>query len=467
MAGYDIVIVGAGPGGYVAAIRAAQLGLNTALVEKEERLGGTCLNVGCIPTKALLESSEHYHKAVSGLAEHGVRVGDVELNLPRLVERKNSVVKTLTDGIAKLMKRHKVDVIRGTGQVLSAHEVHVGETALETKAVLLAMGSVPVELPHLPIDGEHLLSSQHALGFERVPESMVVVGAGAVGLELASVWSRLGAQVTVVEMMPQIVPFADRQLAKMLERSLKKQGLQFKVKSKVTQAKVDASADPGKRVEVTVEDKKGREETLHCEKLLVAVGRRPNTRHQNLEELGVALDERGRVKVDETLQTSVEGIYAIGDLTAGPMLAHKAEEEGVFVVEQLAGQKPKALDHDLIPNVVYTWPELAQVGLTEDDAKDRGIPCRSGRFYFAANGRALAMGEGDGLVKAVAHKEDGRLLGVHLVGPAASELVAEATVALARGMTSQELGRLVHAHPTLSEAVKEGALAVTREAIHG
>ncbi len=467
MNGFDLVIVGAGPGGYAAAIRASQLGLKTALVEKREKLGGTCLNVGCIPTKALLESSEQYYKVLNKLDEHGVIAESVRLDLSRLMERKNNVVNALTQGIAGLMKRNKVDVIQGVARVVSPNEVRVGDESIEAKNVILAMGSVPIELPHLVVDGENIVGSDHALEFGKVPESMVVVGAGAVGLELASVWSRLGAKVTVVEMMGQIVPHADRQVAKMLERSLKKQGLDLKVNSKVAAAEVSQGAPPGSRVKVSVEDKKGRVEEMFCEKLLVAVGRKPCTMDQGLEKLGVELDEKGRVVVDDSLQTSIGEVYGVGDLVKGPMLAHKAEEEGIFAAEHAAGGKPAPLDHDLIPNVVYTWPELAQTGLSEEEAKARSLDFSTGRFYFGANGRALAMGDSDGLVKVIAEKGSDRILGVHILGPMASELIGEATVAIASNTKTMELGRSVHAHPTLSEAIKECALAVHRSAIHG
>jgi len=464
---YDLAILGAGPGGYVAALRAGQLGLKTVLIEKRDRLGGTCLNVGCIPTKALLESSEHYHRTKEKFSQHGIMVESIKLDLTRMLERKDLVVTKLTTGIAGLMKRKKVKVIHGEGLVRSEGKIYVGEEEIRAKNILLAMGSVTVELPHLPRDGDAIVNSDDALSFDEVPQSLVVVGGGAVGLELASVWSRLGANVTVVEMMDQLVPFADSRIAKGLERSLKKQGMEIKTSSKVTGVRIDSTVGKGERVRVTIEDKKGRKAEKLCEKLLVSVGRKPNTEGQGLAELGVELDDRGRIVVDDSLQTSVDGVYALGDLTTGPMLAHKAEEEGVFVAEYIAGGKSEPLDHRLIPNVVYTWPEMAQVGIGEDEAKADGVDYVSGTFYFGANGRALAMGESEGMVKILSEKETDRLLGVHILGPMASELIAAATVAMASGMKTLELGRLVHAHPTLSEAVKECALAVHRSAIHG
>jgi dihydrolipoamide dehydrogenase len=450
-------------------------------------LGGTCLNVGCIPTKALLESSHLYTRVAGGLHAHGVEVAGVRLNLSAMMERKQRVVKELTDGIARLMKRNKIEVVRGSGRLVGGKplgvEVDGGEnnggknsqrqsSPLRAHHVLLAMGSVPIELPFLAVDGERIVLSEHALAFGRVPESLVVVGGGAVGLELAAIWSRLGATVTVLEMADQIVPFADRQMAKMLARILKKQGLDIRVKARVRGAESD-----GQKVTVRFADGQKDDVRLPCETVLVAVGRRPNTAAQGLEAVGVKLDEKGRVQVDARFETAVDGVFAVGDLIAGPMLAHKAEEEGLAVADRLAGHAVDSAvapadakrwgPHDLIPNVVYTHPELAQVGLAEADAKQRGFEIKVGRFYFKANGRAHTMDDDDGLVKVIAEKESGRLLGIHILGTGASELIGEATVALARGASAAALGDLIHAHPTLSEAVKEAALAADRRAIHG
>ncbi len=460
---YDLVIVGAGPGGYVAAIRAGQLGLKVALVEKRKTLGGTCLNVGCIPSKALLESSEVFAQVRHHLAGHGVAVDDVRLDLPAMMARKDQVVKELVDGIAMLMKKNKVTVVTGHGVLAKPDRVAVagdqGFVELGAANVLLAMGSEPIQLPFLPFDGSRVVSSTEALSFASVPPRLVVIGAGAVGLELGSVWRRLGSQVTVVEMLPTVTPFADRQIATMLAQSLTRQGLDIHLQSKVV------AADVKDVVRLTVEDAKGERAEVECDVVLVSVGRRPCTSGAGLEALGVEL-ENGRVKVDDRFRTSLATVYAIGDLIRGPMLAHKAEDEGIAVAEIVAG-KPGHVDYDVIPNVVYTDPELAMVGRTEQDLKDAGVPYSSGRFYFRANGRAKSMGQEEGLVKVLAHAETDRLLGVHILGPRASELIAEAAVAMAFGGSAEDLALTVHAHPTLSEAVREAAMAVAKRAIHG
>jgi len=464
MASFDLVVIGAGPGGYTAAIRGAQLGLRVGLVEERPTLGGTCLNVGCIPSKALLESSGHFHRVRRGLEEHGIRTGPVELDLARMMARKEQVVRELGEGIRFLMKKNKVQVLQGRGRLAGPGRVAVerpdGEETLEAAHIVLAMGSVPLEIPSLPVDGRRIVGSTEALSLDTVPEHLVVVGAGAVGLELGSVWGRLGARVTVVEMLPGIVPFADRQMARTLERALKKQGLDLRLGTRITGA---ASRDD--RVEVLLEDGKGQRETLVCDRVLVSAGRRPCTEGAGLEEAGVKMGAGGRVEVDDGFRTSLPGVYAIGDLVRGPMLAHKAEEEGVAVAEGIAG-KAAHVCYEAIPSVVYTHPELAQVGATEEEVKAGGLPFRSGCFYFQANGRARCAGEGEGLVKVLAHAGTGRLLGVHVVGPSASELIAEAVVALKLGATAVQLGGMVHAHPTLSEAVKEAALAVDKRQIH-
>ncbi len=465
MESFDLAVIGAGPGGYVAAIRAAQLGLRVALIEKEASLGGTCLNVGCIPSKALLESSELYYQATHAFPAHGITTGRVSFDLAKMMARKDQVVDELTKGIGMLMKKNKIKVLRGWGRLAGEGRVVVGKDdgneEIEAKNILLAMGGVPIELPFLPFDGKHIVTSTEALSFERVPEHLVVVGAGAVGLELGSVWSRLGARVTVIEMLPKIVPFADRQVSKALEKSLTKQGLAFRLKSKVTGAEIEGDA-----IKVTVQKEKDESELVTCDKLLVAIGRRPLTEGVGLEEAGVRTDPSGRIEVDDRLQTSVPGVYAVGDLVQGPMLAHKAEEEGVAVAEQIAG-KPGHVNYQAIPSVVYTWPEVAQVGMTEEEAKDQGLPIKSGRSYFKANARAKCMGEEDGLVKVISHADTDRLLGIHILGPHASEMIAEAVTAFEFGGSAEDVGRSVHAHPTLSEAIKEAALAVERRQIHG
>jgi dihydrolipoamide dehydrogenase len=461
---FDLAVIGAGPGGYVAAIRAAQLGLRVALIEKEPSLGGTCLNVGCIPSKALLESSELYYRARHAFADHGITAGAVGFDLAKMMARKNRVVEELTTGIGLLMKKNKIKVLRGSGRLAGPKRVAVrgqeGEQEIEAGHIVLAMGSVPVELPFLPFDGR-IVSSTEALAFESVPGHLVVVGAGAVGLELGSVWSRLGAQITVIEMLPAVVPFADRQVSKALEKALTKQGLAFRLSSRVEGAEVD-----GDRIRVTIRSEKGESEPITCDRLLVAVGRRPATRGAGLEEAGVRLEQNGRVAVNDRLETGLAGVYAIGDLVRGPMLAHKAEEEGVAVAERIAG-KPGHVNYRAIPNVVYTSPEVAQVGLTEEEAKAQGLPYKAGRYYFKSNGRAKCMGEEEGLVKVLSHQETDRLLGIHILGPRASEMIAEAVTAFEFGGSAEDVARTVHAHPTLSEAVKEAALAVERRQIHG
>jgi dihydrolipoamide dehydrogenase len=461
---YDLVIIGAGPGGYVCAIRAAQLGLKTALIEKRHALGGTCLNVGCIPSKALLESSELFEAAQRHSAGHGIVLSEVKLDLEAMLARKNGIVKELTDGVAMLMKKNKVTVLNGRGSVTAPGKVTVsgdgGDTEIEARNICLAMGSDAIELPFLPFDGDTIVSSTEALDFSSVPKSLVVIGAGAVGLELGSVWRRLGSKVTVVEMLPTVTPFADKAMAKALQRSLAEQGMEFRLESKVTAGKVLK-----KSVKLTVENAKGEVEEVSSEKVLVAVGRRPVSEGTGLENVGVAIDESGRVVVDELLRTNVDGIFAIGDLVRGPMLAHKAEEEGVAVAEQLAGM-PGHINSELIPNVVYTEPELAMVGRTEAELKEAGVRFSSGRFMFRANGRAKSLGQQDGMVKILADQDTDRILGVHMVGPRVSELIAEAVVAMEFSASAEDLARTCHAHPTLSEVVKEAALAVDKRALH-
>jgi dihydrolipoamide dehydrogenase len=467
-AAFDLVIIGAGPGGYVAAIRAAQLGSRVAIVEKEPVLGGTCLRVGCIPSKVLLEASEQYAHARDGLGQFGVTVqGEVGFELPTMLGRKDQIVDELTGGIGLLMKKNKVSVFRGEGKLLGGGAVEVrplpeGEPqTLTAEAILIATGSAPIEVPGLPFDGERIVTSTEALSFSEVPKSLLVVGAGAVGLELGSVWSRLGAEVTVVEMLPRIAPFADKQMSTTLQRLLKRQGLAIRTGAKVASASVGA---PG--VVATIEDGKGKTSDVECERMLVAVGRRPYTNGLGLEAAGVSKDDRGRVRVDARYATSAPGVYAIGDVVEGPMLAHKAEEEGVAVAEILAG-KAGHVGYEAIPNIIYTAPELAQVGISEEQAKEQGLEYRKGVYFFKANGRAKSLGETDGLVKILADKKTDRLLGVHIVGPRASDLIAEAAVAFEFGASAEDLARSVHAHPTLSEVIKEAALAVDGRPIHG
>jgi dihydrolipoamide dehydrogenase len=465
MAMFDLVMIGAGPGGYVGAIRAAQLGMKVALVERQDVLGGTCLHVGCVPSKCLLESSWLYETARRHFGEHGIVAERVDLDLAAMMRRKQQVVTELNEGIALLMKKNKVTVVRGHGRLAGQGTVEVetaeGVVELRAPAIVLATGSEPAPLPGIPFDGERVVTSTEALAFDRVPSHLVVVGAGAIGLELGSVWHRLGARVTVVELLPRAVPFADRHASQMLHRSLKQQGLEFRFRSRVTAVETTASG-----AVVSIRDEKGKTEELGCDRVLVAVGRRPHTAGLGLDRIGVALDPSGRVQVDERYRTSAAGVYAIGDLIAGPMLAHKAEEEGVAVAELLSG-KAGHVSYHAIPSVVYTEPELAQVGLTEDQVEEQGTPVRVGKFFFKANCRAKSLGQTDGLVKIIAHAETDALLGVHVVGPRASDLIAEAVVAVELGARAGDLARAVHAHPTLSEAVKEAALAVDQRAIHG
>ena len=458
-AGYDLVVIGAGPGGYTAAIRAGQLGMRVACVDKDPSLGGTCLNVGCIPSKALLHSSELLEQARDGFAEHGIKVGEVALDLPTMMKRKAKVVTILTRGVAGLFKKNKVESITGTAKIAAAGRVTVtaadgSSRELAAKAILIASGSVPIALPGLPFDGKRIVDSTGALELATVPGELVVVGAGAIGLELGSVWRRLGSTVTVVELTPGAVPGMDREMAKLLERALQKQGIKFLFETKVESATV-----AGERVKMKLAGKDGQASDLEADVLLVAVGRRAYPDLLGLTQAGVAVDERGRVRIDEHYATNVPGIYAIGDVVAGPMLAHKAEDEGVACVELIAG-KAGHVNYDAIPAVVYTFPELASVGITEEQAKAAGREVRIGRFPFIANARAKTMGETEGAVKMIADAKTDRILGVHILGTHASDLIAEAAVAIEMNASSEDVARSTHAHPTLPEAIKEAALAV-------
>ncbi|HEY8503885.1 MAG TPA: dihydrolipoyl dehydrogenase [Gemmataceae bacterium] len=456
---YDLIVIGGGPGGYVAALRAAQLGKRVACVEKRPALGGTCLNVGCIPSKALLDSSELFEQARTHLGRHGVRVGDVTLDLAAMLQRKDQVVKELTGGIAFLFKKNKIDHVQGTGRLLGPGQVEVTsqdgkKTTLKADAVLLATGSEVASLRGLEFDGKHIVGSTEALAFEEVPGHLLVVGAGYIGLELGSVWRRLGAKVTVVEYLPRILPPVDGEIAGMVQKSLAKQGLEFHLGMKVTGATVQKG-----EVTLRAEDKDGKEQTFTGDKVLVAVGRRPNIEGLGLKEAGVNHDAKtGRVEVDDRFRTNVKGVYAIGDLIRGPMLAHKAMEEGVAVAELLAGQ-PAQVNYDAIPSVVYIWPEVASVGPTEEQLKEAGRGYRVGKFPFAANGRAKCMGETEGVVKLLTDAKTDRLLAAHIFGPRASELIAECVNVLEFSGSAEDIARIVHSHPTLSEAVAEAARA--------
>ncbi len=463
---YDLVVIGGGPGGYVAAIRAAQLGMKTACVESRGRLGGTCLNVGCIPSKALLQSSEKFADAQRHFADHGIKLGKVTLDLKAMMGRKAKVVDDLTKGIEFLFKKNKVDYVKGFGSIPAVGEVKValtdgGEETLKTKNILIATGSESTPLPGIEIDEKSVVTSTGALELGKVPETLIVIGAGVIGLELGSVWSRLGAKVTVVEFLDRILPGMDAEIAKQTQRVLKKQGLDFKLGMKVTGGKVNKSG-----VTLSVEPVKGGEaQELAASVVLVAIGRRPFTEGLGLEALGVAKDNRGFIRVDESFQTSVPGIYAIGDCVPGPMLAHKAEEDGVVCAEILAGQSGH-IDYNLVPGVVYTWPEVAGVGQTEEQLKEAGVDYRVGKFPFTANSRARANADTDGLVKILADARTDTVLGVHIVGPLAGDILAEAVIAMEFGASSEDIARTVHSHPGMGEAVKEAALAVDKRAIH-
>ena len=461
---FDVIIIGSGPGGYVAAIRAAQLGLKTAIIEKDKELGGTCLNVGCIPSKALLASSDHFVFAKKEAAKHGIVLDRVSLDLATMLGRKDKVVKTLTGGVRALMKGNKVTTFTGLGTIIEPGKVHVQPndgkpTEIAASHIVIATGSVPINLPSMPFDGETVVSSTEALCFEKPPEKFLVVGAGAIGLELGSVWSRLGSEVTVLEFLPRIAVGFDLEVSNLLQRALTAQGMKFHLETKVGSVKVT----DGRAIATAI--KGGEELKFEADKVLVSVGRRAFAEGVSADKIGLALDERGRIKVDEMFRTNVPGIYAIGDVIAGPMLAHKAEEEGIACVELIAG-KAGHVNYDVIPGIIYTNPELAGVGLTEDFAKEKGLKVRVGKFPFRANGRALANDDVEGLVKFVADAETDRILGASILSHAASELIAEIVAVMEFGGSSEDLGRTVHAHPTLSEAVKEAALAVEKHAIH-
>ncbi len=462
MTEFDLIVIGAGPGGYVAAIRGAQLGLKVACIEKEPALGGTCLRVGCIPSKALLESSELFAEASGkGLAEHGMVVESVKLDLAKMLARKDSVVKSLTQGIAGLFKKNKITRYEGTARLKASGEVSVetkdGPQELLAKNVIIATGSKAASLPGVDLDGDRIGTSTEALDYPEVPEHLVVIGAGYIGLELGSVWKRLGSKVTVVEYLDRILPGMDSEVAKTAQKILEKQGLEFRLGSKVKSAKLKGK----KKCLVEIDG----QETIECDRVLLAVGRKPNTDGLGLEEAGITLDERGRVPVGDHFETSLPGVFAIGDVIRGAMLAHKAEEEGVACVEYIVTGYGH-VNYDAIPGVAYTHPEIASVGKTEEQLKEAGVEYRKGKFPFLANGRAKALNQTDGFVKILADKATDRVLGVHIVGPRAGDLIAEAAVSIEFGASSEDIARSSHAHPTLAEVVKEAAFAVDDRAIH-
>lgn len=466
MSNYDVVVIGAGPGGYVSAIRCAQLGLKTAIVEKYNTLGGTCLNVGCIPSKAMLDSSEHYHQTVHGLGVHGIKVASVELDFAAMVERKRTVISQICQGVSGLMKKNKIDVISGKASFETANKISVekdGQTqVIEAARVIIATGSKPAGLKGITIDKERIITSTEALEMKEVPKELLVIGAGAIGLEMGSVYARLGSKVTVLEYADRLIPTMDGECGKQLQRTLKKLGMEFNLGVAVAGAE-----RVGDKVRVWGADKKGENAfELTGDYLLVAAGRRPYADGLGLEKIGIELDARGRIPVDHHCQTKVANVFAIGDVIEGPMLAHKAEEEGVAVAEFIAGQ-PFHVNHALIPGVVYTWPEVAGVGQTEEQLKEKSIAYKVGNFPFKASGRARAAEEGDGFVKILADATTDEVLGVHMMGPRAADLIGECVLAMEYRASAEDIARTCHAHPTYSEAIKEAALAATaKRALH-
>src|SRR2546426_38364 len=463
---FDVVIIGSGPGGYVAAIRAGQLGLKTAIIEKDKELGGTCLNVGCIPSKALLTSSDHFMFAKKEAEKHGIVIENARVDLNKMQQRKDKVVKTMNSGVRSLMKTNKVTTFEGLGTITAPGKVSVKSSdpaaagqEIETKNIIIATGSVPVELPFAKFDGKTIVSSTEALTFTEAPKKFLVIGAGAIGLELGSVWNRLGSEVTILEFLPRIAVGFDLELSNLLQRSLTAQGIMFHLETKVSAVKIDNGR-------VTATATKGNEELkFDADKVLVSVGRKPFSEGLGAEKVGVEFDEKKRIKVDEHFKTKIDGIYAIGDVIAGPMLAHKAEDEGIACVERIAG-KDGHINYDAIAGIIYTNPELAGVGLTEDQAKGKKIDYHVGRFPFRASGRAVANDDLEGIVKFIADAKTDRILGAHILQHAASELIAEAVSVIEFGGSSEDLARTCHSHPTLSEAVKEAAMNVEKRALH-
>lgn len=464
---FDVTVIGSGPGGYVAAIRCAQLGMKTALIERYNSLGGTCLNVGCIPSKALLDSSEHYHNAEHSFSEHGIELKNLKVNLPQMIKRKGEVVKLTVDGINFLMKKNKITVYNGHGSFVNKNTIEIAKAdgskeQIETGKAIIATGSKPSSLPGIEIDKKRIITSTEALELQEVPKHMIIIGGGVIGLELGSVYARLGAKISVVEFTDGIISMMDKSLGKELQRVLKKNlGFEFYFKHKVTSATVKKN-----EVIVTADNDKGEKLELKGDYCLMSVGRRPYTDNLGLDKAGVKTDNRGRVETDAHLQTNVPGIYAIGDVVKGAMLAHKAEEEGVYVAELMAGQKPH-INYDLIPGVVYTWPEVAAVGFTEEQLKEQGKKYKTGSFPFKASGRARASMDTDGFIKVIADAETDEVLGVHMIGPRAADMIAEAVVAMEFRASAEDIGRICHAHPTFTESFKEAALDATgKRSIH-
>lgn len=466
MSQYDVVVIGSGPGGYVAAVRCAQLGFKTAIIEKYPTLGGTCLNVGCIPSKALLDSSEHFEKAKHEFADLGIIINEPKVDLAKMVERKNGVVEMTTKGIKFLMDKNKITIFEGVGSFESATQIRVTKNdssseIINYKYAIVATGSKPSSLPFIKLDKERLITSTEALNLKKIPKHFIVIGGGVIGLELGSVYKRLGSDVTVIEFMDKIIPGMDGALSKELLKVLKKQGMKFELSTAVS-----AVERNGDNVKVTVKNKKGEEVTFEGDYCLVSVGRKPYTEGLGLEKVGIDLDERGKVKVNDHLQTNVANIYAIGDVIKGAMLAHKAEEEGIFVAETLAGQKPH-INYNLIPGVVYTWPEVAGVGKTEEQLKEEGVAYKVGSFPMRALGRSRASGDIDGFVKILADEKTDEILGFHMIGARAADLIAEGVTAMEFRASAEDISRMSHAHPTYAEAVKEACLDATgKRALH-
>ena len=461
---FEVVVIGGGPGGYVCAIRLSQLGLKTACIESRGALGGTCLNVGCIPSKSLLNLSEEFHK-VQNLSNKGIEIGQVKLNLPKMMKNKEKAVTILTKGVEFLLKKNNVTYFKGTGSFKSKNEISIKdnknkEIIISAEKTVIATGSVPVSLPGIDFDEKAVVSSTGALKLEQVPKKMVVVGGGYIGLEMGSVWSRLGAEVHVVEFLDHITPGMDKEISNEFMKILKKQGINFHMQHKVEEIKKNNS-----EVIVKTQDKDGNKKDFECNVVLISVGRKPNTKGLNLEKIGVKLDEKKRVKTNKNFQTNLDNIYAIGDVIAGPMLAHKAEDEGIAVAENIAGQSGH-VNYDIIPGVVYTRPEVASIGKTEEQLKELNIKYKIGKFSFMANSRAKAIDDAEGFVKILADEKTDKVLGAHLIGPHAGELVAEIGIAMEFGASSEDIARTCHAHPTFSEAVKEAALSVDKRAIH-
>ncbi|MDI9356527.1 MAG: dihydrolipoyl dehydrogenase [Chitinophagaceae bacterium] len=457
---YNVIVIGSGPGGYIAAIRCAQLNLKTAIIEKYETLGGTCLNVGCIPSKALLDSSEHFYNATHSFKEHGINISGISSDLSQMITRKNQVVKQTCDGISFLMKKNKIDVYNGMGSFLDANRIQIKdknkkETILNGEKIIIATGSKPASLPFIQIDKQKIITSTEALQLTKIPKNMAIIGGGVIGMELGSVFARLGTNITVIEYLDSIIPTMDRTMGKELQKSLKNIGFQFYLQHKVTSVQ-----NTNKKITIQAQNHNNETTTIESEYCLVSIGRKPYTENLGLENIGIIPDKQGKIETDTNLETKVKGIYAIGDVTKGPMLAHKAEEEGVFVAEIIAGQKPH-INYNLIPNVVYTWPEVASVGYTEEQLKEHSTPYKIGSFPYKALGRAKASNDEEGLVKILAHKQSDEILGMHIIGARAADMIAEGVVAMEYKASAEDIARISHAHPTYTEAIKEACLSAT------